>query len=327
MFTDDEARDLLRQAADTIEVGPGRPVEPATSRRRSLLVALAAAAAVAVAAGSVAALTRSDGSADGGAVDGSPAGTPSTQASDPTAAQGPGTTAAPPDVLPAGVVPLVFGYDEEAALSRLRSADLRPDVVIERGCLAPGRAVRTEPAAGASPGPGSRVRLVVTAELATARCVRTDAVFWPLLDYARDVAASPELAPEVLSAVQGRVTTVSTPGERSAWADGSALDGVAALAELTERDPGEAPRQFGAGPDDGSGRMGCPGASAGQDPGLPDALAGRPSTAVWVRHQQPGEMGPCAVVNIFERGGAVDAVVVRTLVWQPRGASDGAEAG
>jgi hypothetical protein len=125
-----------------------------------------------------------------------------------------------------------------------------------------------------------------------------------------------DAAPQVTSAVDGEVISVTDAEDRSSWPRGSAVDAIAALPMITTQASTPDGVLFGAQPDNGSGRVGCSGASASRDPGLPEGLAGRPSTAVWMRHQDAGELGPCVVVNIFDRDDVVDAVVVRHLTWQ-----------
>lgn len=311
MLTDDQARDLLRQAAATIEVGPARPVEP-VRRRRPVLVALAAAAAVAVAAGTTVALTRGD--TDPGPGTG-PASSPAPGEASEEDPPGEDPTAEPG--LAPGTVPVVFGYDEQAANELLTQAGAGRVVTEEsRGCLQPGRALRTDPAAGAGLEAGAPVRLVVTATAPNVRCLGSDAAYWPLLEFARAGQAGPDWADEVTTAVDGERVVVDEPGDRAAWPAGSALDAVAQMPALTVRADGEPRMLFGFMPDDGTGRAGCRGASAGRDPGLPEGLAGRESQAYWLRHQDAGELGPCVVVNVFDRDGLVDGIVVRHLTWQ-----------
>jgi hypothetical protein len=308
MLTDDQARALLRQAAETIEVGPARAVEP-VRRRRAVIVALAAAAAVAVAAGTTVVLTRGDTGAD-------PATAPSVPpAPEQSEEAGPG---------PRGDerVPVVFGYEESVAVQLLSEEGYEPEVVLAPdSCNAGGRALRTEPAAGTRTQPGSTVRVVVTPQ-PNVDCVgltgpEEENRWWRLLDFARGVGSPPRFAEQVTSVVDGREDTVTGPDDAAAWPAGSALTAVAAFPLLAERrGPDETSRLFGTDLDGGPGKVGCAGASAGGDPGIPAELAGRESLAAWMHHQENGELGPCVVVNIFEKDGAIDAVVVRHLTWQ-----------
>jgi hypothetical protein len=308
MLTDDQARDLLRQAADTIEVGPTRPVEP-VRRRRPVLVALAAAAAVAVAAGTTVVLTRGDTGAD-------PATAPSVPPAPEQSEEG------GPEPQGDARVPVVFGYEESVAVQVLVEEGFEPEVVLAPdSCNAGGRTLRTEPAAGTPAERGATVRVVVTPE-PNEDCVgptgpEEENRWWRLLDFARGVGSPPRFAEQVTSVVDGREDTVTDPDEPAAWPAGSALRAVADFPLLAERrGPDETSRLFGTGLDGGPGKVGCAGASAGGDPGIPGDLAGQESLAAWMHHQETGELGPCVVVNIFERDGAIEAVVVRHLTWQ-----------
>jgi hypothetical protein len=210
MLTDTEARNLLHQAADTIEIGPAAPFVEPPRRTPGAVVVLAAATAVLVLAVG-AAVWRSDRT--------TPVDHP----------QGPVT------------VPSVLGYPTGAAMELLRSAGLEPRLEKRLSCTNPGRAIRTKPWAGTRVRAGSPVVLVAVPTNTRLRCPYNSqelprSVAWQLADLARGLPRSPFFADHVRLSVndQPSITmSASQAADPTSWptcdssppvCEGSALD-------------------------------------------------------------------------------------------------------
>jgi hypothetical protein len=134
MLTETEARHLLQQAADTIEVAPAALPQPTRGRRRHVILGAAAAAALIAGGLGLAGLQRH------------------------------GSTPVAPTPGDRVSVPSVFGYDVTGAGRLVTAAGLHPVTHRLRTCgEVSGRALRTRPAAGTRLSAGSSVTLVVAA--------------------------------------------------------------------------------------------------------------------------------------------------------------------
>jgi len=182
MTTETEARDLLRLAADTIDVGPGEPITAPVSREGRWMVPLVAAATVVAAVAIGFAVVDRD----------------------------PETSPSPAPTVPAKTIPSVFAYDADSAARMLQGLGLAVARTIENGCLhAPGRAVRTEPATGSTFKPGDTVTLVVAAIGALDDCSSTFAIeklAWTVLDFANGRGPAPTFASDSRVFLNGQVS-------------------------------------------------------------------------------------------------------------------------
>ena len=157
MLTEDQARALLREAGDTIEVGP-EPTLLERARRarrhRRLTVLTAAAAAAAVVTGGAAI----------GLSGPSPSPTP--------AAPGPATPSekTKPSKPSTVTVPLVDGLTEAEATARLEELGLQTSVFVGDSCEPPGTVIGVDPKPGTSVPPGSTVELFVSGSAGPGTC-------------------------------------------------------------------------------------------------------------------------------------------------------------
>jgi len=218
MLTENEARDLLTRAANTIDVAHAAPIDE-TARRRRTLPLLAAAAAV-VGLVSTAALLGprlGDQATPGGPVAHPPAA--GTLADD--------------------QVPTVFGYDAESAKGLLEAAGLNVTIHPQFGCDDIGRAKSTEPATGTRFAPGDQVTLLVGAAAPNVRCLpsaRMDA--WDFIDFANGRGGVPAFAKTVSLYVDGELTatlTADQAADAANWGDPSAITEI--RRESAEVDP------------------------------------------------------------------------------------------
>jgi hypothetical protein len=218
MLTDTEARGLLHQAADTIDVGPAAPwVDPPRRPGRTLVVLAAAAAVLALAIGTV--VWRANRPA--------PVDHPRRQVT----------------------MPSVVGYPTGAAVELLRSAGLNPRIQKRLSCAYPGRAIRTRPWAGTKVPVGSSVTLVAVPADARLPCAYSSldfprSVAWQLVDLARGLPRSPRFAGHVLLSINdqpGVTVSASQAADPANWptcddtkprCHGSALDLVRAGADF-----------------------------------------------------------------------------------------------
>lgn len=198
MLTETEARELLAQAALTIDVDPvARPV-PLPSRSRRWVTVAAAAATAAVLAG-VTILAVTQGGPDKPLTHPSPSLTSSS-----------GTT------LGTDQVPSVFGYDARSAQAMLEAAGLTVTVK-ERKLYCTGddgRALATSPAVGTTYAPGDTVTLIVgkNQPVPCPYSPKPDqrAFAWALLDFANGRATTPlTRTGRVTLSVNGLSTVVS----------------------------------------------------------------------------------------------------------------------
>lgn len=209
MLTETEARELLAQAALTIDVDPvARPVPlPSRSRR---WVTVAAAAATAAVLGGVTILAFTQGGPDKPLTHPSPSPTSSS-----------GTT------LGTDQVPSVFGYDARSAQAMLEAAGLTVTVK-ERKLYCTGddgRALATSPPGGTTYAPGDAVTLIVgkNQPVPCPYSPKPDqrAFAWALLDFANGRAPTWPLTRtgHVTLSVNGRSTVVSAKefGDPASW--------------------------------------------------------------------------------------------------------------
>jgi hypothetical protein len=185
MLTEQQTRDLLHLAADTVEVSDQTPVVTDVRRRHWPLVA--AAASVVLVAGGVAVIGRP--------------GDRTPEPGPPPAVTDDGRFRLGPDQ-----VPSVFGYsaDDAVALLEERGLEVTTKVVatappVEPDCgEVPGRAVGTGPGPGTFVQPGDEVVLEVSGPggASTAYCAgspRRDEA-WALIEYAHDRGPAPGVA-------------------------------------------------------------------------------------------------------------------------------------
>lgn len=197
MLTDTEARELLAQAALTIDVDSVAHPVPIPSRSRPW-VTLAAAAATAAVLGGVTILAVTQGG-------------PAKRLGGPS----PSVTSSG-TVLGSDQVPSVFGYDARYAQAMLEAAGLTV-TVRERKLYCTGddgRALATSPGVGAAYSPGDRVTLMVgkNQPVPCPFSPKPDqrAFAWALLDFANGRPATPlTRTARVVLSVNGRSTVVS----------------------------------------------------------------------------------------------------------------------
>jgi hypothetical protein len=169
MLTDTEARNLLHQAADTIEIGPATPFATPPPKRGYWLPVVAAAVLVLVVVGGMLVWRTHQ----------------------PVPVDRPHSPV---------TIPATVGYPTRFAVSLLRQRGLEPEVHTRTACRDRGRAIETRPSAGTAVSPGSRVVLVAatTAPLpcpsSPTNAARDEA--WQLVDLARGVG-SPAFADQV----------------------------------------------------------------------------------------------------------------------------------
>lgn len=212
MLTENDARALLAQAAETIEVGPSTPVEPV--RRRAWPVLAAAVATLVAGVGVWAGIAATD---------------------DTDAAPDPSVD--PAEVEP-GTVPSVFGHRREGATRILTDAGLEVRVVERPACDPPGQAIGTLPNTGVRMEPGSVVTLQVAAEGLTLDCYSELTVPWQLLGLATGEVAAPELLTGSLTTYfDGERRTVPDGTDVKAWGSPSALEALRAAVEWSPEVP------------------------------------------------------------------------------------------
>jgi hypothetical protein len=205
MLTEDEVRDLLRRAGETVEIDPTAPIAFDSPARRRWI---AAGAVVAVAA----ALTLVFSLAGGDGPDSSP-----------------GPSGTPDQVrLDVDQVPSVFGMPAEVAVATLQDHGLTVSTVLQDTCQeVDGRALRTDPATGTRFTSGAAVTLYAAREPANARCAHEDRTLaWQLLDFANGWGPAPAFAESLDLYVDGAGPVTVTPGQAAdpgVWGEPSAL--------------------------------------------------------------------------------------------------------
>lgn len=290
MLTESDARDLLAQAAATIDVPPGAPLPDSGIQRRRWLVPVSAAAAAVLLIATGVALMRDD----------------ETPSRAPT-----GATKTTPDAPPAAAgIPPVFAYDANSAEQMLAQRGLVVSRKPSYTCLTAGRAVRTTPATGAHVAPGHEVTLWVTEPglHSSCRAPARDALAWQLLDFANGRGPAPTFAPEVTVYVDGQRATLT--GDQAAnpnrWTSGSALGLLATASRQVLRGQGSTLTPLlTVHPDDGT-QFVCGGQV------VPSELAGRQSLWLSLAVPTPGFIsGACTFGNLYQTNGQIDAIVVR----------------
>lgn len=188
MLTDDQARDLLQQAAATIEVDPAGPMDLPPHRPWWPVVAAAAAVAVVATGLAVGLPDRGD---------------------DPEPA-----APVPQDTsfrLGPDQVPSLFGYDPGTAVSRLAELGFAPSLQTVPGCGDGSRVLRTEPPVGSVVEPGATVTVWAATDASGAFCVAdTDHEDgWGVLDLVAGRPSTLGLAPTVTAYDGDRATTLA----------------------------------------------------------------------------------------------------------------------
>jgi hypothetical protein len=205
MLTENEARDLLRKAGETIEVDPNTPVHISATPRSRWLILGAAAGVAAISVASWAVSSDDDAGPD---------------------RSGP-TVSTPTDGVPEGSVPSVFGHDRETGTAFLESLGYQVRIEQKPHCDAPGRAIGTEPATGTPLEKGATVILLVATTGATLDCANLAPLdAWAFVDFANGHAAAPEFAESVTLVVDdGAPVTISRadPADPANWGTPSAL--------------------------------------------------------------------------------------------------------
>lgn len=188
MLTDDQARDLLQQAAATIEVDPAGPMDLPPYRPWWPVVAAAAAVAVVATGLAVGLPDRGDAPEPAAPVP-----------EDRSFRLGPDQ------------VPSLFGYDPGTAVSRLAELGFAPSLQTVPGCGDGSRVLRTEPPVGSVVGPGAAVTVWAATDATGAFCVAdTDHEDgWELLDLVAGRPSTLGLAPTVTAYDGDRATTLA----------------------------------------------------------------------------------------------------------------------
>ncbi len=203
MLSEDQLRDLLARAGDSVAVRPDAPPVPAEPARRgrSLAAAVAVAATLAVGVGTGWWVSR-DG---GGATDDAPLGVL--------------------DGAPEGTVPSVFAHTRASATELLEGRGLRVEVREEGSCDPAGRPIGTDPALGTPVEPGDTVTLLVATQGPLTDCFADLTEPWAFLDFATGRGPEPGFADRVRLFVDGRPAGRLTGAEaaRGDWGVPSAL--------------------------------------------------------------------------------------------------------
>lgn len=216
MLPESTAKDLLRQAADTVEVPPlvsGTVAQVVRRRRRSrFAIAAGSAAAAAIVAGATLL---------GGAVENRPAPAPAGPSENTTPSQQPGRSAS---------VPILVKYPEDVAVQRVEEWGFTAEVVHRfEPCRPAGSVVDQEPRAGSRVAAGSVVTVVVAGQASdNASCPRgvsfadDRAVASALYDFSRgapegNVPWAPSVTLSVLEGAMHRTLTERQAAEREQW--------------------------------------------------------------------------------------------------------------
>lgn len=302
MLTEDQVRDLLHVAGDTIDVAPSGPVIAPSPRRPWLITGAALAVAATVVAVFVSQVRQSD---------------------DPGRKQ---PIAPPSEVLRADQVPSVFGMPAPIAEDALQEMGAAVEIRYVATCReVPGRALSTEPATGTRIAPNDVVTLNVSRVPAAARCAllwRYEA--WAFLDFANGYADAPRFADPVSVYVDDngpRLISRANAADSDRWA--GELDSViAAMHQIVQTDDENGRVEY-ATPvlrthvDDGSDFV-CGGRS------LPPPTNQRQSLWLSIGVPTDGPTMECLMVNLFFSPDAVftgdadpsaaviDTVVIRT---------------
>ena len=208
MLTENEARDLLRKAGETIDVDPNAPVHITAEPRNRWLIVGAAASVAAISLGSWAVF-----GADGGGPDRS----------------GPAVSTTT-DGAPDGTVPSVFGYDRESGTAFLESLGFQVQIEEKPSCDAPGAAIGTEPATGTPRERGATVTLLVATSGDTLDCANLAPLdAWAFVDFANGRGPAPEFAASVTLVVDDGAPVIlsrADAADPTKWGTPSALTEV-----------------------------------------------------------------------------------------------------
>jgi len=205
MLSENEARDLLRKAGETIDVDPSTPVHITAAPRNRWLILGAAAGVAAISLGSWAVFGD-----DGAGPDHS----------------GPAVSTTT-DGVPDGTVPSVFGYDRETGTAFLVGLGYQVKVEEKPDCDAPGRAIGTVPDTGTPVEPGATVTLLVATTGDTLDCASLAPLdAWAFVDFANGHGPAPAFTESVTLVVDdGAPVTLSRSdaGDATTWGTPSAL--------------------------------------------------------------------------------------------------------
>lgn len=294
MLTEHEARELLRQAGETIEVRGAAPIIDGKPRRPWALVGAAGVAASLVLAAFVGLGQDPGGPDDGGSAN-------------------PGPT----DGVPAGSVPSVFAHTRASATDLLEGLGYRVDVRREDTCVQAGRVVGTEPSTGTPVDEGGTVTLLVAYQGPTTDCIGFFPQAWAFLDFATGRGPAPEFADEVTLVVDGGGPRTLSGAEAAQgdWGDPSALTALrAAAAEVRGV----------------NGDFSVPtlGVSEGTPPdqrcgvARPAVFGQREGMSLTVDIPVDGAVSCPTTVTLYRTGGRVDGV----MTWTERGVAEPARA-
>lgn len=277
-LTEEAARDLLHQAADSIDVAPGIVLRPAARPRWPLVAAAAATAAVAAVTIGTSVLADRSG-----------------RTPDP---------ASPPRPPAAEVVPSVFGLTVDDATARLVAAGLRVTVDARaRTCETPTRALGTDPEAGDRV--TGQVVLVIPKGTDTSFCTETLAnreQAWGLLDLLSGRPSTLTFTDSVRLRVDGSPEQTLTADQA---ADPSAWQAPGALATLTASIDAPGTTMSTRVGESNAPRCGYP------DPADLDEREAL-SLVLFTATRRGGD---CPIgIDLYRTDGAVDTVVVATTV-------------
>lgn len=216
---EDAARDLLRQAGDTIDVDAGGPLDVTLAPRRRWPV-IAAAAAVALIVGAAALSLAGDRG--------------------PTTEQRPTATSPTPTIAPQpGTVPAVFGLRTDAAADLLTDLGYAVDVRVQpcrNGFASPfPAAIITRPYPGTALPPGGTVRLLTTNGCPLATLTIPVGLGWSLVDLARSgTTEGTRFAPQVDLTLGDTTETITAEeaADPDSWTVCDGDDCRSALAEI-----------------------------------------------------------------------------------------------
>lgn len=295
MLTENEARDLLRKAGQTIAVDPAAPpiAVPPTRRWRAAAAAVAVAATLSAIAGTGTWLAgRDDGSDDTGTT---------------TVLGG----------VPDGAIPSVFAHTRASATEMLEDLGLNVRFRDEISCYPEGRPLGTSPSTGTRFDPGDTVTVLLAYQAANTDCVADLTEPWAFMDFATGRGPAPRFATEVGLFVDGQRTRTLTgaAAESGEWGTPSALTELRTASEQVigvnghfttptlDVQTGTPPDQFCVIPQ-------------------PAVLGGREALTLTVDIPVDGQFHCPSRVSIYQTAGQIDAVVT----WTERPLGSGPDA-
>lgn len=294
MLNEDQIRNLLLKAGDTVAVEPAAPVVTPLppSRWRMAAIGIAAAATVAGIAGTGLWLAGGDDSTSDG-----------------------GTTVL--GGVPDGSVPSVFAHTQRSATEMLQGLGLEVDYREEVSCEPAGRPIGTVPATGKPIDEGDKVTVLISYQAANTDCFSYNDEEWAFVDFATGRGPAPRFANQVRLFVDGELVT-TMPGETAAegiWPRPSALTELATAADQVMKlnDEYRTPTlqvQRGTPPDEFCGTP------------RPALLGAREASTLTIDIPVDGVFHCPVRVSVYRSGGAIDAVVT----WTEHGLNEAPEA-